>query len=340
MVQAQADADGRLIELVGALRRPNAPSSVGTHFTRLTHRRASTASWLGHACETAPLAAAGRAWRSGTIRTSLFAATDEPRIPDGVATQLAEIFATDIDFHRELRKGDTLQRRLRGAHRRRRADHLERRRRPRAGRRVRQRRPRALGRLVPATAAGKGALLRLRRPAASSAPFLASPMEFSRVTSGFAMRMHPILQTWRQHIGVDYGAPTGTPVRSVGDGVGRVRRLAERLRQRRPDQARRRPRSTLYAHLSRIDVQQGPAGRAGRSASAPSARPAGPPARTCTSSSGQRRAPGPAELAKASEALPLTRAAQAAVRRSSRAALRAPARRRPTRSARAAATAE
>ena len=40
---------------------------------------------------------------SGTIRTSLFAATDEAGIPDAVATQLAEIFATDIDFHRELR---------------------------------------------------------------------------------------------------------------------------------------------------------------------------------------------------------------------------------------------
>ena len=33
------------------------------------------------------------------------------------------------------------------------------------------------------------------------------------------MRFHPILQSWRQHLGVDYGAPSGTPVRSVGDGV-------------------------------------------------------------------------------------------------------------------------
>ena len=41
-----------------------------------------------------------------------------------VATQLAEMFATDIDFHRELRSGDTFSRRLRSAHRRRRADHL------------------------------------------------------------------------------------------------------------------------------------------------------------------------------------------------------------------------
>ena len=43
----------------------------------------------------------------GTIRSSLFASTDEAGIPDPVAVQLAEMFATDIDFHRELRRGDT-----------------------------------------------------------------------------------------------------------------------------------------------------------------------------------------------------------------------------------------
>jgi murein DD-endopeptidase MepM/ murein hydrolase activator NlpD len=86
--------------------------------------------------------------------------------------------------------------------------------------------------------------------------FLASPMEFSRITSGFAMRMHPILQTMRAHRGVDYGAPTGTPVRSVGNGVvefagwqngyGNVVKIQHN-----------KDRSTLYAHLSRIEVRKG-----------------------------------------------------------------------------------
>jgi murein DD-endopeptidase MepM/ murein hydrolase activator NlpD len=86
--------------------------------------------------------------------------------------------------------------------------------------------------------------------------FLASPLAFSRVTSGFAMRFHPILQKWRAHLGVDFGAPTGTPVRSVGDGVvvfagqqngyGNVVQL-----QHNGD------RMTVYAHLSRIDVRRG-----------------------------------------------------------------------------------
>ena len=86
--------------------------------------------------------------------------------------------------------------------------------------------------------------------------FLASPMEFSRVTSGFAMRMHPILNSWKQHKGVDYGAPDGTAIRAVGEGtvdfagwqngygnVVEIRHSAQR--------------STLYAHMSRIDVKRG-----------------------------------------------------------------------------------
>jgi murein DD-endopeptidase MepM/ murein hydrolase activator NlpD len=86
--------------------------------------------------------------------------------------------------------------------------------------------------------------------------FLASPMEFSRVTSGFSMRFHPILQSWRAHLGVDYAAPTGTPVRTVGDGVvefagvqngfGNVVMVKHRNNN-----------VTVYAHLSRINVRVG-----------------------------------------------------------------------------------
>ena len=86
--------------------------------------------------------------------------------------------------------------------------------------------------------------------------FLASPMEFSRVTSGFAMRFHPILQNWRQHAGVDYGAPSGTPVRTVSDGVvefaGWQNGYGNVVVVKHSGD-----RSTLYAHLSRIDVSKG-----------------------------------------------------------------------------------
>jgi murein DD-endopeptidase MepM/ murein hydrolase activator NlpD len=79
---------------------------------------------------------------------------------------------------------------------------------------------------------------------------------FSRVTSGFAMRFHPILQTWRQHNGVDYAAPTGTAVRAVGDGVvelaGWQNGYGNVVHIRHSND-----RTTVYAHLSRIDVRRG-----------------------------------------------------------------------------------
>ena len=86
--------------------------------------------------------------------------------------------------------------------------------------------------------------------------YLASPMEFSRLTSGFKMRLHPILKTMRAHLGVDYGAPTGTPVRSIGDGVveyaGTQGGYGNVVFVNHGKQH-----TTVYAHLSRIDVRKG-----------------------------------------------------------------------------------
>ena len=49
--------------------------------------------------------------------------------------------------------------------------------------------------------------------------FLKSPLRYSRISSGFSKRrLHPILKIYRPHPGIDYAAPTGTPVVSVGDG--------------------------------------------------------------------------------------------------------------------------
>lgn len=51
------------------------------------------------------------------------------------------------------------------------------------------------------------------------AAFLRAPLEFRRISSVFGLRRHPILGIWRAHRGTDYAASSGTPVRSVGDGI-------------------------------------------------------------------------------------------------------------------------
>ncbi len=222
-------------------------------FTRLVVERAANNAFTSRV-ETAAYTSSTQL-ASGTIQTSLFAATDNAGIPDAVAIQIAEIFSGDIDFHRALRKGDrfsvvyeTLE-----------AD----------GEALRT------GRVVSTEFVNNGKTLQamwFRDPAVGATAakggyytldgqslrraYLASPMEFSRVSSGFKMRFHPILQTWRAHLGVDYAAPTGTAVRSIGDGVvefagvqngfGNVVFIKHRNNH-----------TTVYAHLSRINVQRG-----------------------------------------------------------------------------------
>lgn len=199
--------------------------------------------------ERAPLTASTRLG-SGTIRSSLFAAVDDARLPDDVAVQVADILGGRVDFHRGLRKGD----RFSVVYEALEADGE----------------PMRTGRVLSVEfvnngkshtalwfqeASKKGGYYSLDGKSLQSA-YLTSPMQFSRVTSGFAMRFHPIHQTWRAHLGVDYGAPVGTPVRTVGDGVvdfagvqGGFGNVVF-IRHNSND-------TTVYAHLSRIDVRKG-----------------------------------------------------------------------------------
>lgn len=150
--------------------------------------------------------------KSGEIHSSLFGATDAAGIPDAIATQLAEIFSGDIDFNRDLRKGDRFSLVY---------EILTHRGQPIRSARILTAEFINNQKVYSAywfqTEDGKGGYYTADGKTVRKT-FLRSPLEFSRVTSGFTnARFHPILQTWRAHKGVDYGAPTGTRVRSVAD---------------------------------------------------------------------------------------------------------------------------
>lgn len=224
-----------------------APEDDGS-FRRLVVERTAPGQFAARV-ESAPLLASTRL-ASGTIRTSLFAAADESRIPESIATQMADIFASEIDFHRSLRKND----RFNVVYEALEADGE----------------PLRTGRILSAEFVNGGKThqaMWFEEPGQKGAYFtldgrslrqsyLASPMEFSRVTSGFAMRFHPILQEWKAHLGVDYGAPTGTPVRTIGDGVVEFAGVQSGfgnvviIQHGNSDQ-------TIYAHLSQMAVQSG-----------------------------------------------------------------------------------
>ena len=249
LVTATLSEAGRLETLVARFPSDRDELRGATVFQRLRVEHGPDG-WQAR-LEDAPLEVALRL-ASGTIRSSLFAATDESGIPDAVAVQMAEMFSTDIDFHRELRKGDSFSVVYEALM----AD----------GEPVNWNG--GSGRVVAAEfinageshqavwfGEGKGGYYDFQGNSKRKS-FLASPMEFSRVTSGFSMRFHPILQRWRAHLGTDYGAPVGTPVRTVGEGVvdfagvqggyGNVvfvRHAGDRV--------------TVYAHLSRVDVRKG-----------------------------------------------------------------------------------
>ncbi len=149
------------------------------------------------------------------IRSSLFAATDTAQIPDNVATQIVDMFATNIDFASDLRRGDRFNVVYETFWQN--GEYL------RSGRVL-------AGEFInaghkyqsvwfdePGSKQG-GGYYTFDGKALKKA-FLKSPLEFSRVSSGFSMRVHPISGQWKRHQGVDFAAATGTPIRASGDGT-------------------------------------------------------------------------------------------------------------------------
>lgn len=199
MLQAETGAEGELLAL-----RYYLSQSALLEFSRSGDRFSSRS----RAVTEAPRVF----YKTATIRSSLFAATDAAGIPDAIALQLARVFATDIDFHVDLRKGDRFAVVYEMLYD--------------SGELI------APGRILAAEFVNDGhsyqavlfrddegvdgyySLDGTNRAKA----FLRSPVEFSRVSSGFGGRFHPIFKNWRAHTGVDFVAPRGTRVIASADG--------------------------------------------------------------------------------------------------------------------------
>nr|PZN77442.1 MAG: hypothetical protein DIU56_11605 [Pseudomonadota bacterium] len=182
----------------------------------------------------------------GVIDRSLFEAVTAAGAHDQTALALAEIFGWDIDFVLDIQRGDsfvvTYQELLQD------------------GEYVKD------GPVLAARFVNRGreyVAVRYERPDGTAdyytpegksmrKAFLRAPLEFTRVSSRFNLnRRHPVLNRIRAHKGVDYAAPTGTPVRAAGDGrvifAGRKGGYGNVV-----EIDHSRGVVTLYAHLSRF----------------------------------------------------------------------------------------
>lgn len=243
LVMAEASNDHQLLQLTA---RWVQDESSG-YFQRLTLERDEQGAFNAKIAS-APLTVNTR-MAGGVIKSSLFAATDAASIPDAVATQIADIFP-EINFRR-LYKGDTftfMYETLEG-----------------------DGEPLRSGRVLAAQFNNRGKnyeAMWFAEPGQRGSyyamdgsslrrAYLNSPVAFTRISSTFSNRLHPIHKTWRKHLGTDFAAPTGTPIRTVGDGVVEFAGWQNGYGNVVFVKHSNTSHVTVYAHMSRIDVKQG-----------------------------------------------------------------------------------
>lgn len=186
-----------------------------------------------------------------TVESSVWDAAKAAGEKPEIAVTLSDVFAWDIDFYRDVQKGD----RMRAV----------------VERVVSKGRVLEYGNVLAASyigsTVGTKKSFRYRLPdgtesyfledgSSARKTFLKSPLKFAVVTSGFGSRLHPILNYVSAHNGVDYGTPTGTPVWAVADGTV-VRAGWDKGGGNMVCVRHVMSLETCYLHLSKVEVKEG-----------------------------------------------------------------------------------
>lgn len=182
----------------------------------------------------------------GTIHSSLYQTAVDSGIPPQMIEEIIQALSYDVDFQRDIQEGDKLDVVYERMH-------------------TDKNITAGYGNVLYASLTLSGEQLTIYRYAQADGfsgfyngkgesvkkALLRTPINGARITSGFGMRMHPLLGYSRMHKGIDFGAPTGTPIYAAGDGVidiaGRKAGYGNYVRIRHNNSY-----ETAYAHASRI----------------------------------------------------------------------------------------